>query len=558
MATEKTYNAVDSKQQLLLIEIKTGRYGGYKQELLADILTELQIDFYLCTKCNGLMRDACQIGEEQDLACEGCVGEGEKPVPIIKPRKKILELRAKCPLADRGCVWKGTVGEIEIHLDECPEFIVNCLNRCDVILKRSKLLNHCENECLNRKINCMHCKAEMEFKEREFHLTRCPELPLSCPNKCLNDFPRKNINSHIEYHCLNTMVQCTNGCKMKMKRSKLLNHSENECLNRKINCMHCKAEMQFKEREFHLTRCPELPLFCPNKCLKEFPRKNIDSHIEDDCPNTMVQCRIECGLQMKRSKLSDHEMKECPHRKVSCKHCIDSMQHRELQIHYNICKEFPLFCPNECLRKLIRKTLESHIENDCPNTLIACPYKEMGCDVLSKRCELEEHKKTFESEHLDITESHYSTKVKKMEVEMENKDKECKRLKREMESLKLKIKEMETRLTDEVISDREENIQKHSVSDLETELPQNPQSKTNKVFLFSLSFSTMVLNFQSVNLSPMQGHNQTDMADSVSIEPLLINLIQKDNLYVLTGFNQTISNLAPTVLLQHLFSQLCL
>ena len=339
-SSAKTYNEVDCKQQLLYIEIKKGGFGGHRQDLLVNILSEVEIDFYICTKCNGLLRNACIVGAEQNLACEMCVVEGETSLPMIKSRKKIPELGAKCPLVSRGCVWKGIIGEVDAHLDECNELVVNCSNKCSVILKRSELANHCENECLNRKVNCIHCKIVFQYKEIDNHFTTCPELPLLCLNECMETLLRKEMNSHIEKDCPNTIVLCTNGCGLKMKRRKLSIHCENECRHRIINCEYCGA----------------------------------------------------------------------------------TLRHNEMENHYKLCLEFTLFCPNECQRSLLRKELESHIKEECPNTLVACPYKEIGCDVSTKRSEIQQHDKLFESNHLKITVIYYSGKVKSMETLFKDKE----------------------------------------------------------------------------------------------------------------------------------------
>ena len=371
MASAKTYNEVDCKQQLLYIEIEKGECGGYRQELLANSLSEVEIDFYICTKCNGLLRNACQVGVEQNLTCEMCVVEGETSQPMIKSRKKIPELGAKCPLVSRGCVWKGIIGEVEAHLDECNELVVNCLNKCRVILKRSELMNHCENECLNRKVNCIHCKIVFQYKEIDNHFTTCPELPLLCPNECIETFPRKEMNSHIE----------------------------------------------------------------------------------KDCPNTIVLCTNECGLKMKRGKLSIHCENECQHRIINCEYCGATLKHKELENHYKSCLEFPLVCPNECQRSLLRKELESHIKDECPNTFVACPYKEMGCDVSTKRSEIKQHEKLFESNHFKITVIYYSDKVKRMENLAEDKEKEIYLLTSKLEVVEPQMKEKERdieQLTEEI------------------------------------------------------------------------------------------------------------
>ena len=256
MAGREVYNTIDCKELLLLIEVGKDQYGGYKQDLLENELDEMGTDFYVCSKCNGVMRNACLVnGPDQKLVCEVCK-IGQDSIPMAKARKNIPKLKAKCPLTKRGCVWKGILGEIDAHLDGCAEFILNCSNKCGVLLKRSELQNHCENEC---------------------------------------------------------------------------------------------------------------------------------------------QLRI-----------------------VKCEYCGATIQYKVLENHNRICLEFPLVCPNECLKSCIRKELKLHIEKECPNTLVACPYKEMGCEVLSKRSELPKHEKTFESKHFDETKVFYLNKVRKMESIIQN------------------------------------------------------------------------------------------------------------------------------------------
>ena len=264
MAGREIHNTIDCKERLLLMGIGKDEYGGYKQDLLENDLGETEIDFYICVKCIGLMRNACLVnGPDPILVCEVCKKGGDF-IPMVKARKNIPKLRVRCPLMKRGCVWKGSLGEIDAHLDECAEFILNCSNVCGVLLKRSELLNHYENECLLRIVECKHCSATIQYKVLENH----------------------------------------------------------------------------------------------NK----------------------------------------------------------------------ICLEFPLVCPNECLKSVIRKELKSHIEKECPNTLIACPYKEMGCEVLIKRSELPKHEKPFESKHFDETKVFYLNKVKKIESIVQEREDEIKRL----------------------------------------------------------------------------------------------------------------------------------
>ena len=173
MTGREVCNTIDSKERLLLIEIEKDQYGGYKQDLLENDLDEMRIGICVCSKCNGVMRNACLVnGPDQKLVCEVCK-MGEDSIPMIRERKNISELRAKCPLLNRGCVWKGILGEIDAHLDGCTEFILNCSNKCGILLKRPELQNHCENECQLRIVKCEYCEATIQYKVVENHNRIC-------------------------------------------------------------------------------------------------------------------------------------------------------------------------------------------------------------------------------------------------------------------------------------------------------------------------------------------------------------------------------------------------
>ena len=344
MASNKTYNGIDLIEQLLFIETKKGEFRGLKLDFLLTSLNEVEKEFYVCTKCNGLMRNACQIGEEQMLVCELCAEQGDKPQTMAKSRKKISELRTKCPLETRGCEWNGIIAEVDTHLNACTEFIIECTNKCDVIKKRSELRKHCMDECENREVNCQNCNVKMKFKRLEDHYKNCIDFPL----------------------------------------------------------------------------------LCPNECMRTITRKEVELHVNDECPNTLLNCENECGLKLKRSEMQNHYKNECQNRKIHCIPCSVIILYKEIDTHNGTCPEFPLLCPNECLKDLIRKEIESHIENDCPNTMIECPYKKMGCEAVMKRCEKVEHEQRSESKHLKITankveliEKTYQLKMEKLETKMQ-------------------------------------------------------------------------------------------------------------------------------------------
>ena len=246
MATGK-YNSIDSKEQLILVQTREGRFGGYKQDLLVNTLNELEIEIYVCTRCKGVMLNACQVGEEQICVCETCVGKKVRFQPMMKARQKIPQLKANCPLATRGCKWNATLSEVVTHLDVCQEFLVKCDYDCGVILKRCELNNHCSSECLNREVSCEHCLNKTVYRYLKRHYEECLEFPLLCPNSCGANLRRKQTDSHIETDCPNTIVKCRYerfGCKVVIKRCELEEHNKtNEIEHLKMNTIFAVTRM---------------------------------------------------------------------------------------------------------------------------------------------------------------------------------------------------------------------------------------------------------------------------------------------------------------------------
>lgn len=283
-----------SKEKILYIETKKGEYRGYKQNLLIENLTEVESEFYVCRKCNGLMRNACQIGPEQIPVCEKCAGITTTHT-TIKIRKRISELGAKCPLEKRGCEWKGTINTVNTHLDMCLEFKVNCTNKkCEVIMKRSELINHCNNECQNRKTNCKHCRVIVVFKDIDTHNKTCNEFPVLCPNQCEKSILRKQIELHTKNECPNTIVECPyrmTGCKERMKRKETEDHEnkfETKHLRESVTYFLSKLELMEKKLKDSESK---------NELLKQENKRQSKEFAEK-----LKQC--ECELKESTKKLT--------------------------------------------------------------------------------------------------------------------------------------------------------------------------------------------------------------------------------------------------------------
>ena len=226
MATRKTYNSVDDKDNLLLVEGPNGGFGGYDMELLVDSLSPLEVQLLICTQCNGIMNKACQVGEDQLHMCEICIGDDEEFQPMKLSRNSIPKLNSKCPLCTRGCLWSGSLVEVEEHLDSCSEFVINCPNNCEFIFKRSELETH-GKECHLSKVECEHCNLNILNLEMDAHKEVCIGIQIECPNDCSSLLKRLELKEHLSNDCPNMLIMCPFnlfGCKELLKKCEFETH----------------------------------------------------------------------------------------------------------------------------------------------------------------------------------------------------------------------------------------------------------------------------------------------------------------------------------------------
>ena len=150
--------AIDNTNELLYINVKSGasrsqRYRGYRKDYIVRNLTELEDNYVVCPKCEGIMREA--VVYSSNITCKLC-SKSLFAKPIQKVRDSISKLEIRCPI-QRDCDWKGLLSQAEQHLDTCDCFLVKCPLKCEEVLMRSEVLNHTETLCPMRKVSCEHC-----------------------------------------------------------------------------------------------------------------------------------------------------------------------------------------------------------------------------------------------------------------------------------------------------------------------------------------------------------------------------------------------------------------
>lgn len=92
----------------------------------------------------------------------------------------------------------------------------------------------------------------------------------------------------------------------------------------------------------------------------------------------------------------------CHWRILPCDHCSEPYPKCNMQDHIVQCSKFPVACPNICGRSIPREMVLNHTENDCPLTIIPCPYSKTGCEIKLQRKQVECHLQSATSFHLEL------------------------------------------------------------------------------------------------------------------------------------------------------------
>ncbi len=174
-----------------------------------------------------------------------------------------------------------------------------------------------------------------------------------------------------------------------------------------------------------------LKIYCPNRskgCDKITTLGECNQHLEK-CLFVEVSCTKKCGERMLRKELQDHEDNKCPNRRVQCQYCTLEGMHKEITAkrHLDKCPRFLVSCPNNCgHEKIQRKNLADH-QKVCPLQPVKCPFFEAGCRKMILRKYLAAHKASNTEHHLElvmtetVTLKHKATNLEHKATNLEHK-----------------------------------------------------------------------------------------------------------------------------------------
>ena len=183
------------------------------QDHMCPVTLELLRDPHQTTCCGQhLSLEAATRLQRERKPCPMCSEPNLTTMPDKFYKRKVNELKVRCPYKGNGCDWVGEVGNVDRHFASC--------------LKRPSQCNFCD------------FKSTYEVVTNN-HIPVCVKYPEPCPNHCeIGAIPRFKVKQHLS-KCPLQLVECKFakfGCQEKILRQDMTCHME-EGAQDHLQCM---------------------------------------------------------------------------------------------------------------------------------------------------------------------------------------------------------------------------------------------------------------------------------------------------------------------------------
>ena len=106
---------------------------------------------------------------------------------------------------------------------------------------------------------------------------------------------------------------------------------------------------------------------------------------------------------MTRDELKIHVTETCVQRFIPCEHCKKDFKFCDMTHHLEMCPKMEVSCELKCGVVMCRGDVTQHVEQDCVEKEIKCPFVKYKCEVTSiKRKYLSQHLEEKETKHLGL------------------------------------------------------------------------------------------------------------------------------------------------------------
>lgn len=389
-------------RELCRVTGKNGKLGGYMKDILTENLTERDNAFFVCLRCQGILKDAC-LSNKGEQFCTSCTKRDEQTHPNLHMNTMVYSLKCTCPLNNRGCTWLGTLEECEEHLDICGYVFEKCILDCGVVSSRDEQKIHVKNTCVQRLTVCEHCCEMFKFCDMSKHFDECPKMKVECSLQCGSVIFREKLTQHLAEECGQVEEECKLGCQLLLPRSEHEIHVKEHCEQRLAMCEHCGGDFKFIDIQRHLDSCPLIELECDLGCGKMVCRENMERHMDDDCGLMIIWCNLGCGVNFIRDELKIHLEDKCVLRITPCQHCCQDFKACDLSTHFEKCLKMKVECEIGCGMSTFRENMAQHYESECQEKEVDCPFAKYNCKVGTlKRKELDNHLVETQDQHTEL------------------------------------------------------------------------------------------------------------------------------------------------------------
>ena len=233
--------------------------------------------------------------------------------------------------------------------------------------------------------------------------------------------------------CGYVLEACTLRCGVVLQRDELRVHEKENCTQRIVKCEHCCREFKSCELPTHLEMCPKMEVSCELKCRKRLCREDMVQHLKQECGLVVETCRLGCGVEMTRDELKIHVIETCVQRFIPCEHCKNDFKYCDMTHHLDKCPKMEVSCELKCGVVMCREDVTQHVEQDCVEKEIECPFVKYKCVVLMKRKNLRNHLDEKRMEHLELKMDTMQEFISEQGAMIETMSHEIKSLKKEVE-----------------------------------------------------------------------------------------------------------------------------
>ena len=365
------------------------------------------------------------------------------------------------------CLVKGKNGEflgykrdiLTENLSERENTMFVCI-RCQGIMREVCLSSDGEQFC-----SC--CKKEDEKTHPNLHVSNMVlSFKCSCPliaRGCGWLGALGGCQDHLDT-CGYVYETCKLRCGVVLQRNELKVHEKENCPQRIVECKHCRKDFKSCELTTHLEMCPKMEVLCELKCGKRLCRENMAQHMEQECGLVVEMCKLGCGVELTRDELKIHVTDTCVQRIIPCKHCEEDFKYCDMTNHLDVCPTMKVLCELGCGVIMCREDMTQHLEVDCPDKELECPFAKYKCEMgLIKRKNMSKHLEEKRIEHLELKLMEESEIIAKQSVMIETMSQEIKLLNTKMQvmqDLNLIPIKLEWRITELPLPDFKNVIKK--------------------------------------------------------------------------------------------------